>query len=213
MTRLFQNIWFLLLVTLSIYSTAQAADSTVYHVRLTGAEANACDGNDTPNWGYGIVTLSPDSSTLHVYMEHTVIDPIVAHVHQAPRCIIGPPRFFIPDATSPIDVSFAMESYDVDDLLAGDFYLLVHSNEFTAGEIRGQVEDGILVCGDASGDDNVNVGDVVYLINYVFKGGLPPIPNWTGDANCDLGVNVGDAVYLINFIFNGGPPPSGECCP
>ncbi len=66
------------------------------------------------------------------------------------------------------------------------------------------------VCGDANGDLSVNVGDAVFLINYIFSGGAGPEPNESGDANCDGAVNVGDAVYLINFVFNGGAAP---CCP
>ena len=66
------------------------------------------------------------------------------------------------------------------------------------------------VCGDANGDGTPNVGDVVFLVAYVFKGGPAPDPLDSGDANCDGSVNVGDAVYLINFVFKGGPAP---CCP
>lgn len=66
------------------------------------------------------------------------------------------------------------------------------------------------VCGDANGDGTVNVGDAVFVINYVFKGGLPPEPPEAGDANADGQCNVGDAVYLINYVFNSGPEPQ---CP
>lgn len=67
------------------------------------------------------------------------------------------------------------------------------------------------ICGDANSDEGVNVGDAVYLINYVFKGGPAPDPLEAGDANCDGGVNVGDAVYLINYVFKGGPAPCASC--
>ncbi len=67
------------------------------------------------------------------------------------------------------------------------------------------------VCGDANGDDIPNVGDAVYLINFVFKGGPAPDPVEAGDANCDDQTNVGDAVYLINFVFKGGPQPCASC--
>jgi hypothetical protein len=65
--------------------------------------------------------------------------------------------------------------------------------------------------GDANGDEIINVGDPVFLINYVFKGGPAPDPLEEGDANCDGTVNVGDAVYLINHVFKGGPGPCIEC--
>ena len=65
-------------------------------------------------------------------------------------------------------------------------------------------------CGDANGDRTVNVGDAVYVINYIFKSGKNPDPLEAADANCDGSRNVGDAVYVINYIFKGGPAP---CCP
>jgi len=64
------------------------------------------------------------------------------------------------------------------------------------------------VLGDANYDGTINVGDAVYLINYIFRAGSPPIPYASGDANSDGELTVGDAVYLINYIFKGGPPPA-----
>lgn len=62
--------------------------------------------------------------------------------------------------------------------------------------------------GDANGDGKWTVSDVVYLINYLFKGGPPPVPCLqVGDINCDSKVTVADVVYLINYLFKGGPPP------
>jgi hypothetical protein len=63
------------------------------------------------------------------------------------------------------------------------------------------------VCGDANGDETVNVADAVFVINYVFKGGPAPESLEAGDANADGQCNVADAVYLINYVFKGGPDP------
>ena len=63
------------------------------------------------------------------------------------------------------------------------------------------------VAGDANNDGKVNVGDAVYIITYVFRGGPAPICMQEGDANGDGKVNVGDAVYIITFVFRGGPAP------
>lgn len=63
--------------------------------------------------------------------------------------------------------------------------------------------------GDANRDETVNVGDAVFIINYVFKGGPASYPIYASDANCDQSVNIGDTVYLINYIFKGGNKP---CC-
>ncbi|MEE9442851.1 MAG: M28 family peptidase [candidate division Zixibacteria bacterium] len=61
--------------------------------------------------------------------------------------------------------------------------------------------------GDANGDNTVNVGDAVFIINHVFKQGPSPYPYLAADTNCDGDVNVGDAVYLVNHIFKGWPAP------
>lgn len=69
------------------------------------------------------------------------------------------------------------------------------------------------VCGNVNNDGVVDVGDVVYMINYLFKVGPAPIPtNCVGDINNDNAVDVGDVVYLINYLFKGGPAPDPNCC-
>ena len=63
--------------------------------------------------------------------------------------------------------------------------------------------------GDANSDWNITVGDIVYLINYLYKYGPAPVPALpAGDATCNGMVDVGDVVYLINYLFKGGLPPS-----
>ncbi len=65
--------------------------------------------------------------------------------------------------------------------------------------------------GDANGNRTVDVGDVVYLINYLFKSGQPPCHLEAGDANGSCVIDVGDVVYLINYLFKGGPAPVHGC--
>ena len=62
--------------------------------------------------------------------------------------------------------------------------------------------------GDANGDKKLTVSDVIYMINYLFKGGPEPVPIQSADCNCDTKVTVSDVVYLINYLFKGGPAPS-----
>jgi hypothetical protein len=61
--------------------------------------------------------------------------------------------------------------------------------------------------GDVTGDGTVDIGDVVLLVNYLYKSGDAPDPISAGDVNCDGVVEVGDVVYLINYLYRGGPPP------
>jgi hypothetical protein len=62
--------------------------------------------------------------------------------------------------------------------------------------------------GDVNVDGIVNVGDIVYLVSYLYKGGPEPTPMEAGDANCDGITNVGDIVYLVSYLYKGGPPPA-----
>ncbi|NMC44904.1 MAG: hypothetical protein GYA46_13380 [candidate division Zixibacteria bacterium] len=81
----------------------------------------------------------------------------------------------------------------------------------------GRVElDTTFIVGDVNDDGNINVGDAVYMVNWIFRSGPLPPHLEAADVNCDLARNVGDAVYIVNYVFRSGPgpvlcgPPSGE---
>lgn len=61
--------------------------------------------------------------------------------------------------------------------------------------------------GDANNDGLVNIGDAVYVVSYVFRGGPVPICLQEADANADKKINIGDAVYLVNWLFRTGQAP------
>jgi len=64
--------------------------------------------------------------------------------------------------------------------------------------------------GDANGDGLLDIGDVLYLINYLYKGGPAPDPLEAGECNCDGVIDLGDLLYLISYLYKGGPPPCSE---
>jgi hypothetical protein len=64
--------------------------------------------------------------------------------------------------------------------------------------------------GDANYDKIVDVSDVIFLLNYLYKSGPQPYPRLAGDANCNGEVEAGDIVLLIGYLFKEGPPPG---CP
>ncbi len=66
---------------------------------------------------------------------------------------------------------------------------------------------------DANNDGIVDISDVVYLIGYIFSGGLAPTPNaiGSGDADCSGAVDISDVVFLISYIFAGGAAPGLTC--
>jgi hypothetical protein len=68
------------------------------------------------------------------------------------------------------------------------------------------------VPGDANSDEIVDMADVIYDLNYVFKEGPPPDPFECGDANADCTIDISDAIYLINYLFKEGSIPEMVNC-
>ena len=65
----------------------------------------------------------------------------------------------------------------------------------------------IYLCGDADGNDEIDIDDVIYLLDYVFGDGAAPAPFEAGDADCSGDVDIDDVVYLVMHIFAGGHLP------
>jgi len=85
------------------------------------------------------------------------------------------------------DDSYVFEGLYIDDLKVG-------------GEKVG-------VCGDANGDSEVSIADVVYLVNYLFRSGPEPDPLWVADCNQNGSADIVDAIYLTDYLFKSGPSP------
>ncbi len=64
--------------------------------------------------------------------------------------------------------------------------------------------------GDVNFDTNVNVVDLNFMVNRIFRGGPAPNPILSGDASCDDIFNIVDLNFLVNYIFRAGSTPS---CP
>lgn len=63
--------------------------------------------------------------------------------------------------------------------------------------------------GDVNQTGVINSADIIYLVNYVFKGGLAPkCSASTGDVNCNNAINSADIIFLVNYVFKGGPAPA-----
>jgi len=67
--------------------------------------------------------------------------------------------------------------------------------------------------GDADGSRMVNILDVVFLINYLYKDGREPYPPIMGDIDGDCVINIMDATYLVDYLYKGGPEPEVGCEP
>lgn len=61
------------------------------------------------------------------------------------------------------------------------------------------------VAGDANWDGIAELTDVIYVMEYLFMGGSPPLYCDCADVNCDGVINIADLVYYINYWFIDGP--------
>jgi len=62
-------------------------------------------------------------------------------------------------------------------------------------------------CADINADSNVNLLDVIYLMNYFYRGGPPPPHPENSDVNYDGSLNLMDGTFIINYLYKDGAPP------
>lgn len=64
--------------------------------------------------------------------------------------------------------------------------------------------------GNANSDDKVDIGDAIWIINELFRGGPATACPDAADANDNGSEDLDDAVYLIDYEFKGSlaPPPA-----
>ncbi|MCP4703471.1 MAG: hypothetical protein GY865_02580 [candidate division Zixibacteria bacterium] len=63
------------------------------------------------------------------------------------------------------------------------------------------------VCGDIDGLEGINILDIVFLVNYVYKDGPAPEPLISAEMDGISPINILDIVLLINNVYKDGPEP------
>ncbi len=64
------------------------------------------------------------------------------------------------------------------------------------------------VLGDINGDSQgPDIGDLIFLVDFMFQGGEQPWPAWRTNQNGDAsGADIADLISLVSFMFQEGPP-------
>ena len=93
----------------------------------------------------------------------------------------------------------------------GDHYLAFYAYDDSMAVdsevVQFTITDPDFVCGDANGDGSVNIGDAVYLVNYLFSYGPEPVDMQAVDVDGYAGVTNNDVHFYSGYIFCGGPGP------
>ncbi len=84
--------------------------------------------------------LDQAASTFSLVCTHNVVGASITHIHRAPAGANGPIAFDLGDPASPIEATWTgMTPAEIADLLAGNFYVNIHTSGRPGGEIRGQI--------------------------------------------------------------------------
>ncbi|MCP4703903.1 MAG: hypothetical protein GY865_04780 [candidate division Zixibacteria bacterium] len=65
--------------------------------------------------------------------------------------------------------------------------------------------------GDVDLNIEVDILDIIFVVNYLYKDGTDPLKPQLADPNNDCVIDILDAVYLIDFIYKNGDDPVIGC--
>lgn len=119
----------------------------------------------------------------------------------------GPMSVIVASDSTVFSFNFAANTVTEIDASGNELRRFAVGDGAQIGTIRSDCQ---IVRGDVNGTGAIDIDDIVYLIAYVFQGGVAPVEcsgKNSGDVNCSLGVDIDDIVYLIAYVFQGGPEP------
>ena len=64
--------------------------------------------------------------------------------------------------------------------------------------------------GDCDKSGAFTSADIISLVNFVFKSGLPCNYGCHGDANCSGQITSADIIHMVNHVFKSGAPPCSQ---
>ncbi len=98
----------------------------------------------------------------------------------------------------------------------GDFNFRIRANDANgsyrdSADYSISLQPGVGLPGDANNSGLVNMLDITYLINFLYKSGPQPPIRPLADPDRSCTINMLDITYLINFLYKGGAVPLMGC--
>lgn len=153
--------------------------------------------------GIGEVTLDTDSLALSWIITYKGLmgTPRAAHFHgPAARGVNAGVRLGFADPKSPIEGKQVISKEFAKEIIAGLWYVNIHSDLYPSGEIRGQVESTACDPCDANCDGSVDLTDAEPFIALLLGGGKP-CSDCAGDTNGDGSVDLTDVEAFITCLL------------
>ncbi|MCH8027390.1 MAG: S8 family serine peptidase [candidate division Zixibacteria bacterium] len=96
---------------------------------------------------------------------------------------------------------------DTTSFLSNKLQLTTASTSYTPIVFVGSISSKEIIRGDANYDDKISVSDLVFLIDFIWRGGPGSVTVQSLDMNFDYKIDTKDITYLVDFICRGGPAP------
>jgi len=178
---------------------------------LTKLETDCCDQSLDNIFSFRVRMCPPDSM---VYVFPLLMDVVPAYVETLDYMPDMPGWYWFIYETGSIPDSVAIVTPDQSVLgVTGGITLYFFDLNWNLLHHRTCEVRITLNSGDLNSDCIVDLGDILSLVSYLYKGGPEPDPYRAGDVNCDCLLDLGDILYLVSYLYKGGPPPaSSETC-
>jgi len=201
------------------YVTMAGVNSDSLWIGISDPFIDAYEQGITPRGRVGDGSIIPHVHGSHDTTEHNDEGNVSHDVYTA--ALNDPPNPHIPPGGLWYIPSYAAELNP--STWMSNFYNVNVPSEFVpwtapwdgSSEIFTMVEYAVQISpwdyrGDVNGSGGVELGDVVYLITYLYKSGPPPPVMTEADVNCSGMTDLGDVVYLISYLYKNGPV--SKCC-
>ncbi|OGC76047.1 MAG: hypothetical protein A2Z27_05660 [candidate division Zixibacteria bacterium RBG_16_50_21] len=109
--------------------------------------------------------------------------------------------FTIDDTTRELHFNLVLNSQPTGLFLDPDYWILT-SDTLTAYPH---------LAGDLDGNSLVLLGDMITLINTIFRSAALPSPAAAADVNGDCRISLADVIHFVNYFYRFGPPPKQGC--
>jgi hypothetical protein len=143
-----------------------------------------------------------DRLFMYAFCQHCISNDLYSKVLAAGAGIILNLRFEVSNS-APLNTLLPIEFVTEENLGHYNTYgniqdpsRLIIPSVFSAG-----IYTGVPEAGDVFIDGKKNIIDIVYLVNHIFKGFLPPNPYSLGDLNSDSQITLVDVMMLVNQIY------------
>jgi len=105
----------------------------------------------------------------------------------------------------PLDSQTISATFEAPDTSGVDYFaeLVIVSNDPDESEVTVPVHMRVVAIGDVNADFKINLSDVIYLANYLLKGGPAPKSLLSADVFCDSHIDLTDVIWLANYLIKG----------